>query len=268
MEHVDAPAPIVTPTPSFQNEEENYLHGTTYKVSYEKLWATVKKGVEAFEGNPYLYKDVITQCLFINEETGESLKFSRVANAPLFYIEDPSAYKDKITSIIEKIVYQVMPEGYNEDFKPAIVDSVEKATFTINFVPRESYMGALFSAENIYGLYITGEEEENIIQNGCIYVRDHNFIKYANHSLSEEEIWKIEEAVLCEEMTEAPINGQDNNIDPTMRFYNNPKIEDYLRAPDLTKKDFAVIEIALRLPPGVDKTQWKKFMNYYIENIE
>ena len=276
MEHIDLPAPISpilspisTPIPQETQPSNisygNLLYGTDSSVSYGEILDTVSEGIKTFGGNPTLYGDVVAQCLFEQEERGDNeLLLTRIDDAPSFYIEPTQEYNDRYREIVNKIINNVMTRAYTEAFKPFFTDNRENATFIISFISEDSYIGNLLSLQGIYGLYITGDEEKGVIKNGFIYVRDYNFLKNTHLSFSDSDIWKMEEAILSEEMNQAPINCQDNTIDSTMRFYDSPKINDYLKNPDLTQKDFEVIKIALKLPVGVDKDQWVRFMNEFI----
>ncbi len=258
MEHIDLPPTIITPTPL----SEEYIYGTEEKVSYALLWDTVKDGVEVF-GSPYLYRDVVGECLFKDEGAqGLSKKLSRVDGPFSFVIEGEHTERER--EVVEKIIRDVLPKGYGTPFTPSLKRE-DSTLFTISFVSPYDQMADILSAYNIYGLYITGREEKNIIKSGAIFVRDLEFLRSTHPDMGEDKILTIMEAILCEEMAQAPIEGQDNTIDEDMRFYENPKIEDYLEKPDLTEKDFAILKIALLLPPGTDNKQWRRFMNKYIE---
>ena len=275
MEHIDLPAPLETPipletkTPTPNSFGSEFFYGTNSSVNYSDVKDVVDEGVRAFGNNPILYRDVISQCLFqIEERKGSEKLLSRIDSTPSFYIENDSSYGNRYKEIVSKIIDTIMPRAYIGKYKPTITDDEDAATFVISFVSSDTYMGALFFTGGLYGLYITGKEEENVIKGGLIYVRDYDFLKSTNPSFVDSEIWTMIEAILSEEMSQAPIDGQDTNLDSTMRFYDSPKIDDYLRNPDLTQKDYEVVKIALKLPPGVNKAQWMKFMNQYIKGGE
>ena len=271
MEHID-PLPIISPSPSptpiFQGPgfEDGVLYGTETSVTYSEILPVVDEGVKVFNNDPVLYRDVISQCLFEEEERGvNTFPLTRVDSAPSFYIEWPQEYKERYGTILEKIVNSVLPEGYSGRYKPVITDDENAATFIISFASSDSFVGELFFSNGIYGFYITGEEEKNVIKRGVIYIRDYDFLKDTHPSFTPDQLWTMVEAILSEEMAQAPIACQDTSIDSSMRFYDSPKISDYLKNPDLTQKDFEVIKIALKLPPGLNEEGWVKFMDKYID---
>ncbi len=259
MEHIDLPViAVATSTPSHE------IGQGEVSINYDSLKDTIREGIEVFGNDKALYKDVVSQCLFEEEEREiHTHPLSRIDGPFSFYIEKEENYHNRYGEIIRKIVDTVMPRGYSEKYKPSITEDEDTATFLIYFAPKESLMGTLLSESGAYGIYITGNQEENIIKRGIIYVRDYEFLKEEIPSLSTDSIWTIVEAVLTEEMTQAPIACQDTSLDPTMRFYNSPKIEDYLKKPELTTRDFAIIKIALKLPVGTEKKEWERIMDEY-----
>ncbi len=271
MEHIDllpliSPSPSPMPTPQGPGSEDGVLYGTETSVTYDEILPIVDEGVRVFNNNPILYRDVISQCLFEEEDRGGyTFPLTRVKGAPSFYIEWPLKYKERYKTIIEKIVNNVLPKGYSGSYRPVITDNEDAATFIISFASSDSFVGELFFSNGVYGFYITGEEEKNVIKRGVIYVRDYDFLKATHPSFTADQIWTMIEAILSEEMAQAPIFCQDTSIDSSMRFYDSPEISDYLERPDLTQKDFEVIKIALKLPPGLNKEEWVKFMDKYID---
>lgn len=260
-----SPLEMVTPVSTLYD----FFYGTGHSVSYKDILPIVDEGIETFGGDPLLYRDVVSQCLFeIEERSSDNFTLTRIDDKILFYIEDPQKYSNRYREIVVRVINDVMSKVYTNTYTPLLTEDKDSATFIISFVPYSTYMGLVFSSGGIYGLYMITEEEESVIKRGFIYIRDYDFLKSTHPSFSDNEIWTIIEAVLSEEMAQAPINGQDTSLDPTMRFYNSPKIDDYLRYPHLTKKDYEIIKIALGLPPGVDKGQWIKFMDQYMKGGE
>ncbi len=259
MEHVDLPVSVMpTNTPLPQSDE------SSVSVDYNSLKDTIREGIEVFGNDKTLYKDVVSQCLFEEEERETNTHpLSRIDGPFSFYIEREGNYHVRYGEIVQKVIDTVMPRGYNEKYKPYITEDEDTATFLIYFASEESFMGTLLSESGAYGIYITKKQEENIIKRGLIYVMDYESLKRKNPSLEPSDIWTIVEAVLAEEMTQAPIACQDTSLDPTMRFYDSPKIKDYLQKPDLTERDFAIIKIALKLPVGTEKKEWERIMDEY-----
>ncbi len=259
MEHVDLPVLVMpTNTPLPQSDE------SSGSVDYNSIKETIRDGIKVFGGNILLYRNVVSQCLFEKEQReASSHPLSRIDGPFSFYIEKEENYHVRYGEIVQKVINTVMPRGYSEKYNPYITEDEDTATFLIYFTSEESFMGTLLSESGAYGIYITGRQEENIIKRGLIYVMDYESLKRKNPSLEPSDIWTIVEAVLVEEMTQTPIACQDTSLDPTMRFYDSPKIKDYLQKPDLTERDFAIIKIALKLPPGTDKGEWKKIMDEY-----
>ena len=269
MEHIDLPLFIFsssTPLPQSPESEDEVLYGTEMFTTYSEILPIIDEGVEVFNNNLVLYRNIVSQCLFEEEEKSpNTFPLTRIDSTPSFYIEWPQEYKERYKTILEKIVNSVLPNGYGGTYKPIITDNEDAATFIISFVSSDTLMGELLFSSGVYGFYIIREKEENVIKRGTIYVRDYDFLKNTHPSFTPNQIWTIVEAILSEEMAQAPIVCQDTSIDSSMRFYDSPKISDYLKNPDLTQKDFEVVKIALKLPPGLNKGEWIRFIDKYMD---
>ena len=192
MEHIDLPLLIFSssaPLPQSPESEDEVLYGTEMFTTYSEILPIIDEGVEVFNNNLVLYRNIVSQCLFEEEEKSpNTFPLTRIDSAPSFYIEWPQEYKERYKTILEKIVNSVLPNGYGGTYKPIITDNEDTATFIISFVSSDTFMGELFFSSGVYGFYIIGEKEENVIKRGAIYVRDYDFLKNTHPSFTANQI--------------------------------------------------------------------------------